>query len=305
MMMKRLIGISFALCLIATGANSGWQSRDSNYNVNVTAGGGGYTGPGDIVGGWLAWVGLYAFSAADAATAGPQIDLYDQAGNNPITIHVKTDGTLDLSAISTWASTNFVTTILISKMYDKTGNGNHVTSSSFTTAPTLLTGSVTGLASNRPAISSAGSKVMKSATAGSTTNQPIILNSTFIVPGTAEVGIHGFSIGASAELISNNSADTVNIYANGAGSVDKAATHNVWHSAQGIFNGASSLVHVDGVDGSTGNPGTLGWPSGQSWSILQGNFGDPFIGNATEFGIRTGTTSNATLGSTAKAWNGY
>jgi hypothetical protein len=312
MMMEEASGSSFptTAVLMCSFMPTTWELKNGTHWVrralikpkkSVVAGP--YVGPGDIVGSWLGWVGLYAFSAADAATASPQIDLYDQAGNNPITIHVKTDGTLDLAAISTWVTAHSVTTILISKLYDKTGNGNHLTSPSSSQAPSLLTGGVTGLASNRPAISSAGSKAMQSANAGSTTNQPIILSATFIVPGAAEVGIHGFN-SPSAELISNNAADTVNIFANGSGSVDKSATHNVWHSAQGILNGASSFVHVDGVC-STGNPGTVGWPSGQPWMILHGNFSDTFIGSATEFGIRTGTTSNATLCSTAKAWNGY
>jgi hypothetical protein len=38
---KRLFAGIVGLCLIATGAISGWQSRDSNYNTNVASGGGG------------------------------------------------------------------------------------------------------------------------------------------------------------------------------------------------------------------------------------------------------------------------
>jgi hypothetical protein len=44
--------LACALLLAALVPANAWQSRDSNYNKNVTSGGGGsYTGPGDVVSG--------------------------------------------------------------------------------------------------------------------------------------------------------------------------------------------------------------------------------------------------------------
>src|SRR3974390_3161095 len=87
--------------LTATGVGGGF---------GPAAGGGPYVGPGDIVSGATVWYGLRGYSAAYSTGSNPAVDLVDQAGANTITINIKSDGTLDVAAISTWVAAHSVTT---------------------------------------------------------------------------------------------------------------------------------------------------------------------------------------------------
>ena len=46
-----------------------WQSRDSNYNIAISGGGGAYTGPANVVSGASYWYGLFAYNSADRGNA--------------------------------------------------------------------------------------------------------------------------------------------------------------------------------------------------------------------------------------------
>jgi hypothetical protein len=62
--------------------------------VHVPAPGGSYTGPGDVVSGAYAWYGLRGYSAAYATGSNPALDLVDQAGANPLTVNILSNGRL-------------------------------------------------------------------------------------------------------------------------------------------------------------------------------------------------------------------
>jgi hypothetical protein len=66
-----------------------------------SSGGGGFTGPGDIVS-FNLWAGLHAYNAANAAALAPIVDQVDQAGNNPITIDSLSTGALNAASITAW-----------------------------------------------------------------------------------------------------------------------------------------------------------------------------------------------------------
>jgi hypothetical protein len=61
-------------------AQAFWQSRDSNYNIAISAGAS-YTGPGDVVSGATAWYGLRAYNAAYAATPGLSVNVRRASDN--------------------------------------------------------------------------------------------------------------------------------------------------------------------------------------------------------------------------------
>lgn len=104
--------------------------------VDDLGGGGGggptYQGPGDVLPmtGQGFWVGMCAFSAASAALLRPALDLVSTAGNvgATTTIATKTDGTVDMAAITAFIATNCsnsASNAKITKLYDQSGNGHH------------------------------------------------------------------------------------------------------------------------------------------------------------------------------------
>ena len=86
------------ICCIAQSerVSAFWQSRDSNYNKKVvTGGGGGYTGPGDVVAA-TAWYGMRAYTAAKAGGGASTTKVADVTGTGvggTCTIFLKGDGT--------------------------------------------------------------------------------------------------------------------------------------------------------------------------------------------------------------------
>ena len=107
-----------------------------------------YTGPGDIASGAAAWWGVRGYSAAYSTGSNPAVDLVDQAGNNPITINILSNGNLDVATINTWVTAHSVTTIKVKKLYDQTGNANHVSQATLINMPVLalnVIGSLPGI----------------------------------------------------------------------------------------------------------------------------------------------------------------
>jgi hypothetical protein len=288
-----------ALCLIATGASSGWQSRDSNYNVSVSAGGT-YTGPGDVVGNWNAWWGLRAFNGAYAASLGNIADIVDTAtGAASCTIKSNSSGNADLTSLSCVGGTVSVTTFCtvthaagcsVKKLYDQSGasacsGACDVSQATLANMPLLLLGSVTGLTSSRPAMSFNGSSQSLRNLSGPTNAQPIsFLATMYATSASASIGM--IAGGGTAELIGNNGIgnDTIGVYSGGA-VVGQAATHNNWFNAMGVCAGASSHTTKNGTAGSTSNAGTAGIAGAFLFGVS--NFSEYMVGNMTEGGSYT------------------
>lgn len=99
-MRNRLLALAGALflagllCLGQTRhVDAYWQSRDSNYNQNVASGGGGgYTGPGDIVSGASMWFGVRAYNAAYATANSKLINVERQSDSSTCDILAATGG---------------------------------------------------------------------------------------------------------------------------------------------------------------------------------------------------------------------
>ena len=209
-----------------------------------------YQGPGDLVGGASAWGSCArAYSAAFAATSGAMMDLVDQAGANIVTINCFPTGFVNLAVITAWASTHAVTTINVTKLYDQTGTGNHFTQATLANMPTLQLNTLNGL----PTMvfqSSTGAVTL--AAAAVTFNQPFSMSCVYKrTANTANTATVLAGQGSSV-AIGPGTSGLAEITSPGALTV--SAAESIFHSVQGVFNGASSVVVADGTSAS-GNPG--------------------------------------------------
>jgi len=301
--MKRWI----AAALVCLGLVCLAQARpgpDSNYNISVSGGGGSYTGPGDIVA-FSHWYGLRGYSAAYSTGSNPAADLVDQAGANTITVNILSDGTLDVASIATWVAAHSVTTIKVTKLYDQVGT-NHASQGTLATMPVLVLGPVTGLASNRPAMVFANAQFLATAT-GPNIAQPLTYSSVAIrTSGTTDVGMMAGDNGNDPEMILQ-AATVASIFAGGS-VVSQTQTNNAWHSFHGVFNGASSVMNVDGTSGTSGSAGTNGLAVGHLLWIGRDSFaasGSWWVGNINEAGVISAAASGANMTSLSSNQHSY
>lgn len=103
----------------------------------------------------------------------------------------------------------------------------------------------------------------------------IVSGSRQVVVESSAAGVTGFSLFAGAEVVAVSSADAGN------------------HTFSALFNGASSRMRIDGVDGSLVNPGT----SGISGLTLGARFNgaSPLSGRIGPFVMREGEFTGAEL----------
>jgi hypothetical protein len=246
------------------------------------AGGGGYTGPGDIVSGAIAWWGLRAYNAAYATGSNPAIDVCDHStGLTCSTINILSNGNLDVATAA--AAPACSVQCDITKWYDQTGNANHVTQTLSLNRTVFLTFSCLGAlpcgTSNVTGASyiSAGSVVAASPiTMSSVSNRTTNVTSfQAVIDFNDNNSFLGFV----------NSANTARL-AGSAGQIAPTAADNAWHAMNGVLNGASSVLNVDGTETS----GSLTTPSENSPACFLGSSGsqcssNPLAGKIAEGGI--------------------
>jgi hypothetical protein len=211
------------------------------------AGGGAYTGPGDVVSSAFAWWGLRGYTAAYSTGSNPALDLVDQAGANQITINILANGRLDVASISAWVTANSVSTIKVKRMYDQTGNTRHLNQATLGNMPVL---NLTGFGS-LPAIVCTAASSQGLSTSGFTVAQPI--TASFVwnrVAGGSDQEPIGW--GDKLLLLSQNAN---NLRANAGASIDIASITGSWHATQAVFNNTSGALYQDGSS-STGTIGT-------------------------------------------------
>lgn len=243
-----------------------------------------YTGPGDINGAAVVWGGLRGFSASYASPGtNPAIDLVDQTTSNPITINILSNGNLDIATINTWVAAHSVTTILVAKLYDQTGNGNHFVA--FGGNPSLVLNSIGAL----PGIHFSKT-VNNEIITGSTITQAQPLTMSAVGGRYAALGTIGQEnlFGGPVSLLFNSSANTISLFA-GSVSAGATASDNANHAFQAIFNGASSSIVVDGTS-ATVNPST-GGISSSAIAFGQNIGANPFGGHVYEGGLWAGDKS--------------
>lgn len=265
-------------------------------------GGGSYTGPGDIVAA-VSWWGLRGYSAAYSTGSNPAADLVDQAGGNPITINIKSDGTLDVAAISAWLVANpSITTIKVTKLYDQAGGANPMVQLTLATMPTLVLGPVTGLASNRPALVFSGAQMFSTSFA-SVAIQPLSLGAVAIrTPAAPAGGMVAGNVSGDAEMLFDTPANTATIFAGGV-TVSQTETDGAWHAIHSTFTGGNGIVNVDGSSGSTAAVGTGKLPNVVRYG--EDTFGNFLNGKMNEGGVWNIALSGTNMTNLSSNYHAY
>lgn len=273
----------------------------------VIGGGGGYTGPGDVVGSAYGWWGLRSYNAAYATGSNPAIDIVDQANANSLTVNILADGSLDVAAISTWVTANSVTTIYVTKLWDQTGNGRHFTQSSFPSifSPTLVLNGQGSL----PVIRSPGGNDTNLSRTFTSISQPFTVSTVAKRTGSlTNEKWGGGTVKTSSVLWGFGTGNNLAKMYGGANTTATAAD-NTWHGIQYVFNGASSDINVDGSV-NTVNAGTNSIPAdtvdlfngaGQGGS-LHGDWGEAGIWGPS---LAFSSTQSTNMKNNQQAYWGY
>lgn len=233
----------------------------------------GYVGPGNLVPGATAWRGLRAYS--DAVIGNNAVRLRRDSDNAEQDFVTVAGGGLDLPSITTFKG---AANLLLVKLYDQTGNGNDLTQATAARQQVFALASLGSL----PTITCDGvslhtlDNLAVPSIAAPTTLSWVAKNTA----GSGAAAPIWSSQGSAFQAQYNNSgANQVLIY---AGSVLSAvASDNSWHALQGVLNGVTSDMNVDG----TANTGTTGAATGDTTEILFGiSGGNVFAGSFAELG---------------------
>jgi hypothetical protein len=218
-------------------------------------------GPGDVVSGAVAWLGLRAYSSAQATGTQPAIDIVKTSdGSAPMTINILSTGALDVATIA-----GLGYGVSVTKWYDQTGNNNHVTQATLANMPVITLSAIGTL----PAMTFIGNKKLSKTlfteaqpTTISTVARLIDCTSaTHTLLGNSTYALtldNGQPPGGPAAPQLLGSGGAITVY---------PTTINVWHAMNGVFNSTSSDFSFDGVSGvNTADTGT-GSPSNQVLDI--------------------------------------
>jgi hypothetical protein len=238
-----------------------------------------YTGPGDITSGAAGWWGVRGYNAA---YSGNVADLLDQAGANPLTVGL-VNHRLDTATISAWVTAHSVTTIKVTKLYDQSGTGLHVSQSTLADMPAL----VLNILSGYPVIRFSAQAGMPSS-GGATVNQPI--TSSIVSSRTGAFTSYGTVLGVpssgSFQNGYNNVANQIFQYSNGAGTDTASVTDSTFHALAFALNnpGPNGTFYVD-ASSTAMTPANVGTVA--IADVLIGNSGDghKFTGDLTEVGF--------------------
>jgi hypothetical protein len=281
-MIRRLV-IALAL-LIGVGAiaNAFYQSRDSNYNISV--GGAPFQGMADVVSSPAV---AYSLRALSSATRGNKlINLCDNTGAN--CADASSDASTGDIVVTTRGANNCATsdTCLIKIWYDLTANNN-------CSGPCDQTQATSGNMAKLVHNCTTHSKFCATFT---TVNSTGYTSPTIGTTGAQPYWISSFSFrntgSAAGDLLSTNSVtnfgytSSANQFAlfSGANATATAAD-NTWNAIQGLANGASSSIYVNGSLTGSLAAGSTNWGGvGGAFSAISCEFGC-LDGKITEVGI--------------------
>ena len=251
----------------------------------------GYTGPGDFAT-FTSWIGLRAYSAAYAASQGPAIDITDAAvsGGNAATINVTTAGGLDTTTLDAWIFAHG--TAYIVKFYDQTGNGNHYTNvvgAPYSQSPVgaVMNGVAQRELANNALTISQPFSVYSVAQSADTTND------TSGFWGSVFTDVRG----------SIRSTSLFGIYAGASFITVSGAAANAFHALSAVYNGASSVLNIDG---GTNGSGDAGSNNVVGFRFARDGGGAFLTGYFREGGNVSGATSlNTSISSNMKTYWGF
>lgn len=264
-----------------------------------------FTGAGDIISGALAWWGLRAYNAAYATGSNPAIDIVKTSDGSALqTINILSTGALDTATIS-----GLGYGVSVTKLYDQTGNGNHLTQATLANMPVLTLNSIgvlpamtfvrtsdqglsttTGIAFSQPHSISHVSKRTSGAAGWGTV---VSFGDASVVVGYEDPfsGTTSLTLYASATFVTVSAAD------------------NSTHAIQLLGSGASSIIYVDGSSNVV-SAGTLGSASGTyTRAITLGEYNgvDGHDGTIHETGVWSGDKSGlfSSINSNQHAYWGF
>lgn len=294
--MKRL-GLALAFWAALAGSVCAQGGMGPGPGTVHSTGGGGFTGPGDVVSGALAWYSCSrGYNTADTANA-CNVCLPADTTCADITLSA------GIAVVPGSLSTCNITTVIctVKTAYDKSGNSRNVTNATIANRPTF-----------RPAMASNGcpttalpcmlfvasSSQQLLYTPAVTQAQPVTVSVVYI-RGSASgdvVYAGGPLVGASNNVVRMN-AGTI---------VDTTATNGSWHAAQAIFNGASSAAYVDGGSSTGLNAGattiTQGFYLGAA--VVSANF-DGYLAEAGIWPSAFNGTQAGDMNTNQHGANGY
>jgi hypothetical protein len=251
-----------------------------------------YSGPGDVVSGALYYGGLNAYNATYASPGtNPCADLRRLSDSATMTMNILATGAADVATAQTWVGGS---SAVITKLYDQTGNSHHVTQATTTQQPALTFGA-SGLGSNQPAITFvlANNQFL---TSGNVTQLQPMTMAAMVQPTVAENAIF-FSVMTTYNGVWMQAVSTPTLQINGGTALNSGAiTTGSWYRSQGVFNGASSGITVNGTT-TSGNAGT------QQASAVPINVGgdasqiaDAFTGSVCAVGLWPSAFNSTQLG---------
>lgn len=296
--MRSLRWLIIALLCIAAPASAFWQSRDSDYNKNISAAAP-YQGPGDVVSGATEWWGLRCYTAA---YSGNVADIWDASTGSTTETVLGCDGAGNIVVKSgSTLATTCASGCKVKTLYDQSGSNKcsggvacdltqatnskraAYTANCIGILPclTFTTSGVTGYSSVAALTSGTGTAVA--------------LTVSSVVERTASFTLEGdwlaTSGGGFCSNFFNTTANTVAIY-QGSAAKTATASDSVIHAINNVFNGVNSGIVVDGSVTTANSPGTVSCTG--SWAVA-GNSGTHSIdGIITEIGVWVGTAFTPT-----------
>lgn len=218
-----------------------------------------FQGPGDIVSGALIWGSCArVFNASLATTATSLCDLKDATTGtvSVCTLRGSSTGFVDLTGSYCVGSLTPTAACVaaaggackVSKVYDQTGTGNFWSTATAAAMPTLTFSALNGL----PGIQCAGACVFP--TPSITQSQPFSVSYVAERTGNLTTAQNVLSTSGGVVRVGfSASTNTATIVAGSA--ITATASDSAFHATQGVINGASSSLVIDG-SATTGNAGT-------------------------------------------------
>lgn len=279
----RIFGLILSIVLWSTAA-IGQNSLLHAGKIPSGGGGGGYTGPGDVVSGALVWYGLRAYSAA---TAGTKVaNICNASDANCADINSTSGGNFDVTT-ATGSPLNCGGaggTCTVKILYDQIGGsacgGNcDLSNSTIANRPTLSFSCIGSLPCM--VFASASSQTIKRGAPNTfgAQSQPF----TISVVGFQTSNVTGGLLTASGgNGTSFRSTPGVGLRATTDFNVSMA--NSTWYAIQGVANGASSVLYINGTSNS-GSAGTSGYASGNNPQFGNDDFSEFLNGKMVEGGI--------------------
>lgn len=294
---RSFLALAPAVIMAPTLAEAYWQSR-LQVSVGAPAG---YFGPGDLRT-FAGWWGIRGYSAAYAALGtNPAVDLLDQAGANPITIAILTNGNLDMASVATWVTAHSVTTIKVTQIYDQTGNGHHLVEVTLASMPVLTLSVFGGI----PGMTFTAASSTKLAAASQTIGliQPLMVSAVAIAATDGQRSI----MAGGGNLFAGFDASTLKPRMFAGSDVSLSSTTAGTKSALNyVFNGASSLIRLNGTSTPISNPGAGDLSASANFFMGTDFFGENFDGVIAEAGCEAWTTGNETaIEANQRAYYGF